>query len=141
MRDGSLVVAPNTSVVDLEAVKQDTWQASGMNHNESEEKVTEEEEEEEIVPKRLDFSYSSNDNKSSNDKNSLPAPSSPIQPASPTQPPYQPASPIQSSYQQPYQQSYQQPYQPHFRSRDRRTIISVNRLVRNIYNYSFIRRK
>ena len=113
MRDGSLVVAPKTAVVDLEAVKQDTWQASGMNHNESEEKVTEEEEEEEIVPKRLDFSYSSNDNKSSNDKNSLPAPSSPIQ------------------------SSYQQPYQPHFRSRDRRTIISVNRLVRNIYNYSF----
>ena len=115
------MVAPNTSNVDLDAVKQDTWQVNGMNHSESEEKVNDEEEEE-IVPKRLTFSYSSNDNKSNQDNNSLPAPSSPNQPASPAQP----ASPIQSTYQ---------PYQPHFRSRDRRTILSVNRLVRNIYSY------
>lgn len=116
------MVAPNTSNVDLDAVKQDTWQVNGMNHSESEEKVNDDDEEEEIVPKRLTFSYSSNDNKSNQDNNSLPAPSSPNQPASPAQP----ASPIQSTYQ---------PYQPHFRSRDRRTILSVNRLVRNIYSY------
>lgn len=114
-----MVVVPNTNAVDMEAVKQDTWQITDMKGRESEGKMSPEEEEEEIVPQRLVFSNSIVDeNQLTEEKDYLPDPSSPIK-----QQPLYHILPTQ------------------FRSKERRTIISINRLVSDPLDGSFPRKR